>query len=74
MRALFDDGGNRVDLATPSIPVQVCQLKIVFSVFQIYCDICIFKSVLGLIVLSINVFKMFGFAEKGTLSRNCLVK
>lgn len=25
MRALFDDGGNRVDEAGPSIPVQVCR-------------------------------------------------
>lgn len=25
MRALFDDGGKRVDVATPSIPVQVCK-------------------------------------------------
>lgn len=26
MRALFDDSGNRVDEAGPSIPVQVCIL------------------------------------------------
>lgn len=28
MRALFDDGGKRVDAATPSIPVQVCKFTV----------------------------------------------
>ena len=27
MRALFDDGGKRVDEASPSMPVQVCKFS-----------------------------------------------
>jgi len=28
VRALFDDGGKRVDEATPSVPVQVCKFVV----------------------------------------------
>ena len=55
VRALFEDGGKRIDQVGPSIPVQVCYYSLSMLIFVTFCIIYVYLFLYGGFFIEKNV-------------------